>query len=201
MTRTDGRDHHALELLERALGYTRVALAGVGPDRSGPSPCSGWSLADLLGHMDDGLDAFLEAAEGAVRVEVPGRAATDLEALQGKACHLLGVWSAATPSVVLVGDRPAPAGLLVAAAALEIAVHGWDVGQATGHPRGLPDGLALALLPVAHAIVGPEDRPDRFAPPLPRPGVGGPSADLLRFLGRAAPATAPAARPASDSAT
>ena len=34
-------NHHALELLERALGYTRVALATVGPDRSGPSPCEG----------------------------------------------------------------------------------------------------------------------------------------------------------------
>ena len=60
MTRTVGREHHrALELLERALGYTRGALATVGADRSGPTPCAGWSLADLLCHMDDGLDAFL----------------------------------------------------------------------------------------------------------------------------------------------
>ena len=89
MTRTVGREHHrALELLERALGYTRGALATVGADRSGPTPCAGWSLADLLCHMDDGLDAFLEAAGGAVRVEVPRRPASDLEALQGKACHL-----------------------------------------------------------------------------------------------------------------
>jgi len=61
VTRTVGREHHrALELLERALGYTRGALATVGADRSGPTPCAGWSLADLLCHMDDGLDAFLD---------------------------------------------------------------------------------------------------------------------------------------------
>jgi uncharacterized protein (TIGR03086 family) len=185
VTRSLGREHHrALELLERALGYTRGALATVGPDRSGPTPCAGWSLADLLCHMDDGLDAFLEAAGGAVRVEVPHQPASDLEALQGKACHLLGVWSAPTPQYVVVGDSPVPAALLVSAAALEIAVHGWDVSRSTGAPRDLPDDLARELLPVAQTVVLPEDRPDRFAVPR-RTGQTGGSADvLLGFLGR-----------------
>ena len=132
----------ALELLDGSLGYTRVALSTVGPDRSGPTPCAGWSLADLLAHMDDGLDAFLEAAGGAVRVEVPRRPGADLEVLQTKACHLLGVWSGRAPAYVVVGDRPAPSPVIVAAAALEIAVHGWDVGagdRASGHH--LPDDL------------------------------------------------------------
>jgi len=185
VTRTVGREHHrALELLERALGYTRGALATVGADRSGPTPCAGWSLADLLCHMNDGLDAFLEAAGGAVRVEVPRRPVSDLEALQGKACHLLGVWSSPTPEYVVVGDHPVPSPLLVSAAALEIAVHGWDVGRATGALPDLPDDLALALMPVAQAVVLPEDRPDRFAPPR-RTGQTVGSADvLLGFLGR-----------------
>ena len=175
---------HALELLDRSLGYTRVALSTVGPDRSGPSPCAGWSLADLLAHMDDGLDAFLEAAGGAVRVEVPRRPGADLEVLQTKACHLLGVWSSRPPTYVVVGDRPAPAPVIVAAAALEIAVHGWDVAQATGVRHHLPDDLGRALLPVAQAVVAPEDRPGRFAPPQVRARDMGPSAELLGFLGR-----------------
>ena len=42
MTPAVGWGHdHALELLERALGYTRGSLATVGSDRSGPSPCAG----------------------------------------------------------------------------------------------------------------------------------------------------------------
>jgi uncharacterized protein (TIGR03086 family) len=190
--RTSGPAHHdALELLERALGYTRVALSTVGPDRSGPSPCAGWTLADLLGHMDDGLDAFLEAAGGAVHVPaevpVPRGAGADLAVLQSKACRLLGVWSARTPALVVVGDRPVPSGLLVSAAALEIAVHGWDVGQATGAGRGLPDDLAVALMPVAHAVVTPEDRPERFAAPVLSGHEAGSSEVLLGFLGRARP--------------
>jgi hypothetical protein len=134
--------------------------------------------------MDDGLDAFLEAAGGAVRVEVPHRDASDLEALQGKACHLLGVWSAPTPEYVVVGDSPVPSALLVSAAALEIAVHGWDVGRATGALREVPDDLARELLPIAQAVVLPEDRPDRFGAPR-RTGQTAGSADvLLGFLGR-----------------
>jgi uncharacterized protein (TIGR03086 family) len=189
VTRTLGpAHHHALELLERALGYTRVALSTVGPDRSGPTPCTGWSLADLLAHMDDGLDAFLEAAGGAVRVpaEVPApqRQGTDLRVLQGKACSLLGVWSARTPSVVVVGDRPVPSGLLVSAAALEIAVHGWDVGRATGAAGDLPDEMARALMPVALAVVTPQDRPLRFAAPVRTAPDANSSDVLLGFLGR-----------------
>ena len=196
MTLSVGQGHQqALELLERALGYTRIALTTVGPDRSGPSPCAGWSLADLLVHMDDGLDAFLEAAEGAVQVPAgvgvpPGldrRPGADLDQLQRKACHLLGVWSVPTPPLVLVGDRLVPSGLLVTAAALEIAVHGWDVAQATGVRHHLPDDLGRALLPVALAVVDPEDRPGRFAVPQVPPRGLGPSAQLLGFLGRGGP--------------
>lgn len=180
---TGGHDR-ALELLERALTYTRTTLATVGPDRSGPSPCAGWSLADLLTHMDDGLDAFLEAAGGAVRVEVPRRRGVDLDALQRKACHLLGVWSAPTPPVVVVGDRPLPTSLLVSAAALEIAVHGWDLGRATGADHDLPDELARALLPIARHVVSADDRVNRFAAALPDADEACWSGQLLGFLGR-----------------
>ena len=77
-----------------------------------------------------------------------------------------------------------PSALLVSAAALEIAVHGWDVGRATGALPDLPEDLARALMPVAQAVVLPEDRPDRFAAPR-RTGQTAGSADvLLGFLGR-----------------
>ncbi len=175
----------ALELLEQALTYTRTTLSSVGPDRSGPTPCAGWSLADLLAHMDDGLDAFLEAAGGAVRVEVPRRPGGDLQGLQRKACHLLGVWSSPTPTLVVVGDQEMPIDLLVTTAALEIAVHGWDVAQATGLDQPLPEDLARSLLPVAQRMVADEDRAERFSAPLtPVPGTSR-SGQLLGFLGRA----------------
>jgi uncharacterized protein (TIGR03086 family) len=185
VTAATGRTHHhALDLLERALGYTRVALATVGPDRSVPTPCAGWSLADLLCHMDDGLDAFLEAAGGAVRVEVPRAAGADLSLLQHKACRLLAVWQAQSPPMVVVGDRELPAGLLVAAAALEITVHGWDVAQATRTSHDIPEEHARALMPVAHAVVTPDDRAERFAAPIRTPPEATSAQVLLGYLGR-----------------
>ena len=57
----------AVELLDRSLAYTRSALAGVGPEHEAlVTPCHGWPLRRLLEHMDDGLDAYTEAATGRV---------------------------------------------------------------------------------------------------------------------------------------
>ena len=53
---------------DRVLGYTRVALADVTDDvLARPTPCSEWTLGELLAQMEDALDAFIEAAAGVVR--------------------------------------------------------------------------------------------------------------------------------------
>ena len=55
---------HALELLERAIGYTRVQLQVVTPAMlCRPTPCAAWTLAGLLDHMADSLDTLTEAAD------------------------------------------------------------------------------------------------------------------------------------------
>ena len=184
----------AVELLERSLGYTRVALADVtDPLLPRPTPCAAWKLADLLVHMEDALDAFTEAAGGRVVDPIgawdPNRrpAADRVAGLQRRACVLLGVWSGgAAPGPVRVGlgDRALAGPLLVRTAALEIAVHGWDVARATGRGLRIPEQLAGALLATAVRVVGPADRGVRFAPPRPAAPGAGYDAPLLRFLGR-----------------
>jgi uncharacterized protein (TIGR03086 family) len=181
----------AVELLERSLSYTRGTLADVRPeliDRS--TPCAGWTLGDLLAHMEDALDAFTEAASGRVRVDPVPETTTRVDALREKACALLGAWTAARPAdgggEVAIGDLGLDAPLLVATAALEITVHGWDVGQATGSRRRIPDDLARGLLGIAQQVIGPLDRGPRFA--CPRPARSGAAYDekLLAWTGRAA---------------
>jgi RNA polymerase sigma-70 factor, ECF subfamily len=169
-----------VELLERSLAYTRVALAAVRPTAlTRRTPCARWDLGALLAHMDDALDAFLEAAGGTVAAS-PTPRATDtgpgtVPSLQRKACALLGTWSSARPSrgPVVVGGAPVEPGLLVAAAALEVTVHGWDVATALG--------LDKALLPLARATADPQ----HFADPLPVPEGAGDGVRLLAALGRA----------------
>jgi len=182
----------AVELLERSLAYTRVMLADVRPDQlDRPTPCTGWTLGHLLAHMEDALDAFTEAAAG--RVEVAPAPATDtrVEALREKACALLGAWTAArppsSPDEVAVGDLGLDAPLLVATAALEITVHGWDVGQATGRRARIPDDLARGLLVVAQQVIDATDRGPRFASPRPAPVGAAPDLRLLAWTGRVPP--------------
>ncbi len=175
----------SVELLGRALDYTRGRLGTVRGDLlDRPTPCADWRLALLLAHMEDSLDAFTEAAGGAVAVHLTTTVEGRVAALQDKACALLGVWSRTGPGDVLVGGLDLGSTLLVATAALEITVHGWDVGQATGDRTPIPAALARDLLPVAHAMVSGADRGVRFAPPLDVAPMASYDVELLAFLGR-----------------
>lgn len=176
-------------LLDRSLTYTCARLGEVRDDLlDRRTPCAGWRLADLLAHMEDALDAFTEAAGGAVGVSATRGTAGPVPAIQAKAMALRGVWARPAPGDVVIEassdrhDLRAP--LLVATAALEVAVHGWDVGRATGVDAPLPEELARELLPMAQVLVGPADRGVRFAQPRPAPTGAGEASVLLAFLGR-----------------
>ena len=176
----------AVELLERSLGYTRVALADVRPAHlARPTPCAGWTLERLLAHMEDALDAFTEAAAGRVQVEAVPQTASRVDALREKACALLGVWTARRPPEVHVGDLGLDAPLLVATAALEVTLHGWDVAQVTGRRTPIPAELAEGLLGVAEAVIDPRDRGPRFAPPRAVAVDAPADVRLLAWVGRA----------------
>jgi uncharacterized protein (TIGR03086 family) len=183
----------AVALLERAIDYTRVALTGVRDDLlTSPTPCSDWDLRALLEHMDDALAAFTEAADlGTVDLRplaAHPEAHRLVESLRLRACSALGAWSAQHGDghpirPIAIGDARLDAGVLAAAGALEITVHGWDVAQACGLDHPIPDSLAEALLDVAVDLVADTDRPSRFGPrePVESDDRG---ETLLAFLGR-----------------
>ncbi|GAA1159509.1 TIGR03086 family metal-binding protein [Nocardioides aquiterrae] len=179
----------SVELLERALCYTRGRLARVDDDLlDRPTPCEAWSLGDLLAHMEDALDAFTEAAGGEVVVHGGTRAEGRVAAIQQKACALLGAWGGPSPGDVVIattaGGLDLMSSVLVSTAALEVTVHGWDVGRATGEGAGIPAALARDLVPVAERLVRPEDRGVRFAAPRPVRPEAADDVRLLAHLGR-----------------
>lgn len=170
-----------VELLDRSLGYTRVALAQVRPTSlTRATPCARWDLAALLSHMDDALDAFLEAAGGSmsVRESAPG----DVTALCAKACTLLGAWSSTGTRTVDMDGVVVDAALLVGTAALEITVHGWDVSTTLGIDHRIPGRFADALLPWARLV----STQGGFAPAVPLAGGAPPDVRLLAAVGRRA---------------
>jgi uncharacterized protein (TIGR03083 family) len=131
--------------------------------------------------------------------------------LRARACRLLGAWVRGAgpgpdgeqdtapdtapdtasdtapdtgPGTVSVGGLPAPIGLVAWAGAVEVAVHGWDVGQACGCLRPIPPQLAAELLWLVPQIVTDADRPERFAEPVPVPAGASAGDHLVAFLGR-----------------
>ncbi len=177
----------SVDLLGRALGFTCARLDGVrGGLLDRPTPCARWRLADLLVHMEDALDAFTEAAGGTVAVHLSTRPAGRVDRIRAQAQALFGLWGGVRPADVVVGGLDLAAPLLVSTAALEVAVHGWDVGQSTGERVPLPDDVATALVPIAHATVLPADRGVRFGPPVV-PAPSSASGALLALLGRREP--------------
>lgn len=177
-----------LDLLERAVGYTRGSLQLVTADlMSAPTPCPGWDLRTLLDHMNDSLQALEEAAAvHRVWVGVTADPAVDpVAALRDRACRLLAAISRGQGDAdVSVGGRPLTQRVLFSAGALEIVGHGWDVAVACGVRRTVPAALADDLLRVADVLVTDADRPARFAAPVPVAPSAPPGDRLVAFLGR-----------------
>jgi len=178
-----------VDLLERAINYALGALHGVtGTDLAAPTPCVGWDLRALLGHLDDSLLALREAADtGRVSLAGAPDPVDPVAAVRSHACELLGAWTApaATGSRdVAVDDLALTTGIVTTTGALEVAVHGWDVAVARGHRRPLPDALATDLLALCPLLVSDIDRPVRFAAPIPLPRGAAAGDRLLAFLGR-----------------
>lgn len=187
----DARCPDPVDLLDRAVGYARRSLIGVTDialDRA--TPCAQWDLRELLHHMDDSLAVLVEAAElGHVALvpEPDGSADGMVRRLQIRACALLAAWSAAVPDRITIGDGSIPGGMLAGIGALEMSVHSWDVAIALGGNRPIPTGLAIGLLPLVDVLVDPEDRPERFALPVPAAPTAGPGDRLVAALGRTPP--------------
>jgi uncharacterized protein (TIGR03086 family) len=179
-----------VELLERAIAYALGALRGVEPGLlSRPTPCSRWNLHVLLRHTADSLEALCEAfaTRRISPAERPRPAPGDpVGAVRASACRLLSeAMLAADPDRrVLIGDHVLMTGVVVWTGALEIAGHGWDIGQTCGTDRPVPAALADSLLAVAGALITDEDRRSQFAAPVAVPRGVSPGDRLVAFLGR-----------------
>jgi uncharacterized protein (TIGR03086 family) len=162
-----------LDAFVRALDGFEAVLAGVGPGRwDAPSPCAGWSAADVAGHVIGDLRAVEAYATGRLeedRGADPGSAAGD---------DPLAAWRVARADLMAVLDRAAlarpvplpwggqmPLGGFLERYPMEILVHTWDLAQTTGQAAVLDPGLVREALgparqfaPVARmsGLIGPE---------------------------------------------
>ncbi|TYK49409.1 TIGR03086 family metal-binding protein [Actinomadura decatromicini] len=173
--------------LERAIGFALTSVQGVTPGMMArPTPCELWDLEALLLHLRDSLAALHEGmSTGQVAMEPDPSVLLDddpVSAVRVRAVRLLRASGA--PERVDVGDRHVAGELMEAAGAIEVAVHGWDIEQASGRRKPIPEPLAGELLRVCPIVVPEEVRRPLFADPVePAPGAS-PGDRLVAFLGR-----------------
>ena len=171
------------DLLDDGFAWTAARIAAVPDDGLDlPTPCSLWTLQELLDHAIGALTMLTGAAAGAP-IDPAGlgrwdRAIVELADRSREAWQAPGVMDRTFD--LPIGSWPAP--LTLRATMLECVVHGWDIGQATGEGADIPDALALAILEFARTPEVDDNRGDAFAADL---GVGDTLSDqLVAFLGR-----------------
>lgn len=156
----------------RALDGFEAVLAGVAPGHwSAPSPCAGWSAADVAGHVIGNLRETEALARGRyteARAGDPGSAVGD-DPLAAWRVARAGMMAALDPAA-LARLVPGPWGLMplgeiLERSAMEFLVHTWDLAQATGQAVVLDPGLvrdalgpARQFAPLARSfgLAGPE---------------------------------------------
>ena len=179
-------------LLEPSISYALSLVLAVTPELlPRPTPCRAWDLGMLLRHASESLAAFCDGIE-AGRVGLnPAAEDGDLVAdparvFRDRACQLLGAWArlGRQRQVIEIAGCPVAASGLAATAALEVAVHGWDISRSCGQGRPIPRALATDLLVIAPVLVPRTGRHPLFAAPVTVAATASPSDRLAAFLGR-----------------
>jgi uncharacterized protein (TIGR03086 family) len=183
------------DVLDEARAVLRAVVAGVPADGwRRPTPCTEWDAAQVLQHA--ALDQEVWAAVvsgGQPSGEDPFAPSGQLgreplayaeAALAASAPAWATVSADGGPVPTPLPSGPMPPADAAAAAALDAAIHAWDIAVASGQGSPLTADLARALTPVAKSIVEPLRQYGVYAAAL----EPGPNADdaaaLLGYLGR-----------------
>jgi uncharacterized protein (TIGR03086 family) len=152
-----------------ACQTTAELVRGV-PDAAltSPTPCPGWSVADLLDHLH-GLSVAFE--HGARRVPLEGDGDPQVDGARlgpdwrvpvpAALTALAEAWRdpAAHEGTAQAGPVQLPARVAAAVALNEVVVHGWDLAVATGQPYAVDPTAVASSRAFAEAFEPPEDGP------------------------------------------
>jgi uncharacterized protein (TIGR03086 family) len=206
----EGWDHY-LERLERIAGTgeagpdewayvpenldpfvaAEATLAAVQPvlrnltaeDQPKPTPCKDFTCHELAQHLLDSLGQLTAMAGASADVEQTGTLENRVSLTAGRAIE---AWRRVDldGTVAGPGGSPMPASFLAGVLPLEIALHGWDLAQASGQSLHISDEVVAYLRELADDVVpggrgrsfGDEVSPAQDATPIDR---------LAAFAGRA----------------
>ncbi len=198
MTAQDATGPGIVDLDARVVEATvtlvkRAALADFGR----PTPCAGWSLADLIGHMTAQHYGWIAAAVGHgadLSAWQPGPPVADpigeYAQASRRVLEAFGADGVLDRTFALAEISPVlrfPAAQAISFHFIDYLVHGWDVARSLGVDYQPEPDLLAAALPVAQAVPGGEARKRdgaAFAPGVQVPARAGLLDQILAMLGR-----------------
>ena len=187
-------DTDELSVLAEATRYLfRSILLVRGADLSAPTPCRDWDLRGLLRHIHASLEEVsdvlavpdLDGRSGPYTT--PGARADPVAALRAAIVDLL-LASTSLPTAgrcCEIWGRSLPAKIVVHVAAIEMALHAWDIAQACRTDRPIPAELASALLGISPPVAEAGLAGHVFAEPLAVSATATAGEQLLALFGRA----------------
>jgi uncharacterized protein (TIGR03086 family) len=176
-----------LDALDETFKHAHRVIAGVRPDQyDGSTPCSDWTVRDLLDHMVGVVSRIGWSVSGQASPAPFELAADPGRQFQEAAAFTLAAWRSpgALDRTIDAGPGPMPGRALANINLLDTATHTWDLATATGQPATLPDDVAAAALEASLQTISPGLRPGRFAPPVDAPDAEHDTHRLVAFLGR-----------------
>lgn len=178
-----------LEAFVRVQDTVGTLVRAAGPDRFGlPTPCTDWTVRDLLDHLVWENLVWGALAQGTS--PAVGHAEDHLGDDHVTAFATAAATARAAfrqPGMLTRSFGPAPGRRVVEQLLVELLVHGWDLATALGHGHDLEPDIARAALPVVREIYGglPRTAGGSLAPARPAPEHAPALDQLAAFLGRA----------------
>ena len=181
-----------IAMLDRAVKTTHPVVAGISKDQlSGDTPCTEWTVRDLLNHLIGSYEAVASGAAGEVLdPNATDYTATDhvaaFEAAAERARDALSAPGALEKKFAMPwGETPGQAvlGLTIA----DTAVHGWDLARATNQGIAIEDDVAETVYGMTTSMMEPRGKFPRgtsFAPPVEIPDDAPIQDKMLAYLGR-----------------
>ena len=183
-----------VELLQRVVDETTRVVGNVTPDQLGNgTPCTEWTVRDIVNHITGGATMFAISAE---QGSVPEDQIGQLMGGDNLGSDYKGAWGTAAKRAMSAFDGldlsqmvtlpfgEMPAGIALNIAVFDVATHAVDLAESTGQEIADTDLLETALS-FGKQMMGPEWRENGlFGPEQPCPDDAPVTQRLLAFSGR-----------------
>jgi uncharacterized protein (TIGR03086 family) len=180
-----------LEQLDELEPLLAHVASGITPDDLDlPTPCAGFTVRGVLGHMIGGATQFGAAFRGETPPEVPADVAEGSDVVARAGSALAGLMRAIRSPGALDRTVSAPFGEMPGDAfarfvVLDGLVHGWDLATATRQTYEPSDPLVADVDAFAHQAIAPGMRDgDTFADAVAPPAGATSIERLAAFTGR-----------------